>query len=101
MPSRRILYVGHDLDLLMYLRRKLPDCRIVRSPGDSTVRILIASVNYSLFLCDEELPYTTCGELAEFNCSLERQPCTPFIIIKKADDFESIAQAIMEVFARA
>ncbi len=101
MPSRRILYVGHDLDLLFYLRRTLADCRIVRSPGDSTVRILIERGNYSLFLCDEELPDTTGRELAEFNCSLERQPCTPFIIVKQADDFELVAQAITEVFTRA
>jgi hypothetical protein len=99
MPSHRILYVGHDLALLFYLRSTLADCRVMRSPGDSTVRGLIARINYSFLLFDEELPYTTGAELAEFNCSLERQPCTPFLIIKKANNFESLANAIMEVFA--
>jgi DNA-binding response OmpR family regulator len=99
MPSHRILYVGHDLDLFAYLQRNLADCRIVRSPGDRTVRILIARINYSLLLFDEELPDTSGIELAEFSCSLERQPCRPFIIIKKADSFESLASAIMDVFA--
>jgi hypothetical protein len=99
MSSRRILYVGYNEALLLYLQRNLADCRIVRSPGDSTVRGLIKNINYSLLLFDEELPNTTGSELAEYVCSLEREPCTPFIIIKKADTFESLAQAIIEVLA--
>jgi DNA-binding NtrC family response regulator len=99
MSSHNILYVGHNLALLKYLQSNLRDCRVVRSPGDSTVRGLIKNINYSLLLFDEELPDTTGVELAEYACSLERQPSTPFIIIKKGDSFESLAKAIMEVFA--
>jgi hypothetical protein len=99
MPSRRILYVGHNLALLAYLQRELRDCRVVRSAADLTVRGLIKGVNYSLFLFDEELSATTGRELAEFSCSLARKQCTPFIIVKKLDSFESLARAITQIFA--
>jgi CheY-like chemotaxis protein len=101
MPSRRILYVGYNEALLIYLQRNLADCKIVRSPGDPTVWGLIKNINYSLLLFDEELPATTGLELAEYARSLEREPCTPFIVIKKADSFESLASAIMQIFAGA
>ena len=100
MSSHRILYVGHNLALLAHLQAELKDCTVVRCPGDSTVRSLIKNINYSLLLFDEELPDTTGLELAEYACSLERQPCTPFIIVKKADSFESVAGAIMQIFAQ-
>jgi DNA-binding response OmpR family regulator len=100
MPSRRILYVGHNLALFIYLQRILGDCRIVRAPGDSTVRALIAGINYSLLLFDEELPDVSGLELAEFSCSLTREVFTPFIIFKKTDSFESVANAIMQIFAQ-
>jgi hypothetical protein len=99
MSSHRILYVGYNLALLNYLQANLADCTIVRAPYDLTVRSLIKNINYSLLLFDEELTDTTGSELAEYVCSLEREPCTPFIIIKKADSFESLAQAIIEVLA--
>jgi CheY-like chemotaxis protein len=101
MSSHRILYVGYDEALLLYLQRNLADCTVVRSPDNPTVHGLIEHINYSLLLFDEELPNTTGLELAEYSCSLERKPSTPFIIIKKADSFESIAGAIMQVFASA
>jgi hypothetical protein len=99
MSSRRILYVGYNLALLAYLQDILRDCQIVRAIGNSTVRGFIERINYSLLLFDEELPDTPNVELAEYACSLERQPCTPFIIVKKADSFESLASAIMQIFA--
>ena len=99
MSSHRILYVGKNEALLAYLQAHLTDCRIVRSPGESTVSAFIARINYSVLLFDEELPHTTGRELAEFSCSLARERCTPFIILKKPDDFESVAKAIMEVLA--
>jgi hypothetical protein len=99
MSSRRILYVGQNLALFAHLEGALRDCQVVRCPGDSTVRALIAGINYALLLFDEELPDTTGAELAEFSCSLPRRPCTPFIIIKESDDFELLTRAIMEVLA--
>lgn len=98
MSSHRILYVGHNLTLFMSLQKILGDCRIVRSPGDSTVRTLIAGINYSLLLFDEELPGMTGLELAEFSCSLGREVFTPFIIIKKTGGFEPAASATMQIF---
>jgi DNA-binding NtrC family response regulator len=99
MPSHRILYVGNDLALFAHLEGELRDCQVVRSPGDSTVRSFIKGINYALLLFDEELPDTTGAELAEFSCSLPRRPCTPFIIIKESDDFESVVRAIRHIFA--
>jgi hypothetical protein len=100
MSSHRILYVGYNLALLAYPQDKLRDYRIVRGIGNSTVRGFIERIHYSFLLFDEELPDTTGVELAEYACSLERQSCTPFIIIKKADSFESIASAIVQILAQ-
>ncbi len=99
MPSRRSLYVGNNLAFLEYLQRALLECQLVRCPDGKTARLFMARLDYCLLLVDEELPDTTGRELAEFNCSLERQPCTPFIIVKKSDDFELLTQSIREVWA--
>ncbi len=96
MSSRRILYVGNNLALLEHLQGALLDYRIVRCPGGLASRALIEGVNYSLLLFDEALPDATGAELAEFSCSLARTTCTPFIIIKNQDSFESLAGAIVE-----
>jgi DNA-binding response OmpR family regulator len=99
MSSHRILYVGHNLALLAHLRAESLDYQVVRCPVGSQARILITGINYSLLLLDEELPDATGSELARFSCSLARTVCTPFIIIKKPCDLESLARAVMEVFA--
>jgi DNA-binding response OmpR family regulator len=99
MSSHSILYVGHNLALLAHLRGELGDYRVIRCPVGSQARTLIAAINYSLLLFDEELPDATGSELAEFSCSLARSPCTPFIIVKNPCDFESLARAVMEVCA--
>jgi DNA-binding response OmpR family regulator len=99
MSSRRILYVGHNLALLAHLEARLEDCQIVRCPDGYTARLFIAGINYSLLLFDEELPDTTGGELAKYACSMARTQYTPFIIIKQSDNFESLASAIMQIFA--
>ena len=57
MSSHRILYVGHDLNLLTTLRVEMEDCQMVRCPSGSVACTLIESrINYSLLLLDEELP---------------------------------------------
>lgn len=99
MSSHRILYVGPNLAFFARLRAELGDYQVVRCPVGSQARILIAGINYSLLLFDEELPDATGSELAEFSCALARSPCTPFIIIKNPCDFESLARAVMEVCA--
>lgn len=98
MSSHRILYVGNNLALLAHLEAKLQDCQIVRCPDGYTARLFIAGINYSFLLFDEELPDATGLDLAEFSCSLAREVCTPFIIIKKPDTFEFLTTSIMQIF---
>jgi DNA-binding response OmpR family regulator len=99
MSSPRILYVGRDHALIERLRGELEDYRIIRSPNASIARPLIEGINYALLLFDEELPDATGLELAEFACSLAHRQGTPFIIIKKPDDFESLVRDIMDLLA--
>jgi DNA-binding response OmpR family regulator len=99
MSSPRILYVGRDLTLLEHLQGELGDYRIIRSPSASTARLLIEGIDYALLLFDEELPDTTGLELAEFAYSLANRQHTPFIIIKKTDDFEFLVRDISHLLA--
>jgi DNA-binding response OmpR family regulator len=99
MPSPRILYVGSDLALFEYLQGELEDYRIIRSPLASVARTLIEGINYTLLVFDEEVPDGTGLELAEFVCSLSHRQSTPFIIIKKPDDFELLVRAIVDLLA--
>jgi DNA-binding response OmpR family regulator len=99
MPSPRILYVGSDLALFEHLQAQLGDYRIVRAPAASIARLLIEGINYALLLFDEELYDTTGLELAEFAYSLANRQHTPFIIIKKTDDFELLLRDISHLLA--
>jgi DNA-binding response OmpR family regulator len=99
MSSPRIPYVGRDLALLEHLQSDLRDCQIVRAPTAYTARPLITGINYALLLFDEELPDATGLELAGFACSLAHRQCTPFIIIKKPHDFESLVRDIVQLLA--
>ena len=99
MSSPRILYVGSDLTLLENLQGELGDCRIIRSPNASTAHLLIEGINYALLLFDEELTDGTGFELAKFVCSLLHRQHTPFIIIKKPYDLESLVRDITHLLA--
>lgn len=95
LPStHRILYVGHDLMLVEYLRGGLEDCQIVRCPIGSVAHALIKGINYSLLLFDEELADTTGEELSEFARGLTHRERTPVIVFKKWDEFEGLSWAI-------
>ncbi|MBD0327440.1 MAG: hypothetical protein ICV68_13470, partial [Pyrinomonadaceae bacterium] len=71
LPSHRILYVGYDHTLLKALEDAMKDCQIVRCPGGSTEHALIkSSIDYSLFVFDEELPSISGPELAALTRTL-------------------------------
>jgi len=99
MSSPRILYVGRDHALIEHLRGELGDYRIVRAPSASIARPLIEGINYALLLFDEELLDATGLELAEFVCSITDRQDTPFIIMKKPDDFELLVRDIIHLLA--
>jgi DNA-binding NtrC family response regulator len=98
MPSRRILYVGHDLILLQFLSDMLEDCRIVRCPSGSLARPLIKSeINYSLLIFDDKLTGMTGEELEQFACSQKHRKQTPIVIFKKSGDFDSMVETIIRL----
>jgi DNA-binding response OmpR family regulator len=90
----RILYVGLDHALLDYLQERLDDCWIVRAPAGHVARPFIDKLNYSLLLFDEDLVDTTGLALARFTRELPHRQCTPIIVTKKSDEFESLSRAI-------
>lgn len=102
----QILYVGHDLSLLEFLRNIVAVCRITRCPIGSIARLFIRDINYSLILLDEELPDANGLELAHFARSLKYHEQTPIIVLSdmeydvevilcKPNDFQLVARAIM------
>lgn len=95
--SQRILYVGHDFALLKFLRETLAECSIVRAPTGSVARLLIDKLNYVLLLFDEVLPDTTGLVLACFTRELTHREHTPIIVVKRSDEFASLARAIMRL----
>jgi DNA-binding response OmpR family regulator len=99
-PSRpkrwkyRILYVGRDLALTVFLKDALNplDCYVVRCPRGTEARIFIESempyiggsaIKYSLFLFDEQLPDMTGIELAQLTRSIKHRAATPIVILTK------------------
>jgi hypothetical protein len=54
-------------------------------------------VNYSLLLFDEVLLDTTGLEVACFMQELAHRQSTPFITVKKSDDFELLASTIIDL----
>jgi DNA-binding response OmpR family regulator len=114
MPSHGILYVGHDLVLLVYLHGALEDCLTVRCPGGSVARTLIKSrIRYSLLLLDEELPDTTGRQVACFTKGVRHREHMPIIILsaskaefvcpgvflEKPDNLKLIVKAINRLLA--
>ncbi|HEV7843034.1 MAG TPA: hypothetical protein VGO69_05020 [Pyrinomonadaceae bacterium] len=92
--SYRILYAGNDHRLSEFLRQRLEDCYVTRSPIGSVAHLLIKGVNYSLLLFDEMLPDKTGAELESFTRRLPQREDMPVIIIKDGDTFDGLAQAI-------
>jgi DNA-binding response OmpR family regulator len=96
MPSHRILYVGHDLDLLKFMQDELKDCRVVRCLGIHISHLLIkGKINYSLFIFDEEMPEMSGQELTGLVRELAHRKDTPVVIFKPSDDFDSIVKTII------
>lgn len=91
----RILYVGLDHALFDYLQQRLEECWIVRAPAACVARLFIDKLNYAVLLFDEMLMDATARELVRFTRELPHRRCTPIIIVKKSDEFESLARAIM------
>jgi DNA-binding response OmpR family regulator len=98
IPSRpyryHILYAGNDLALLKSLKDRLTDSRIVRSPGGSVARPLIANINYSLLLFDEDLPDVTGKELEGYARALPHYTRTPIIILRVGECEAKIVETI-------
>ena len=96
MPSPRILYVGHDLNLLKFMQDELKDCRVVRCTGGITSRSFIKSeINYALFVFDEEMPEMSGQVLTAFARGLAHREDTPVVIFKPSDDFSEIVKTII------
>jgi hypothetical protein len=97
MPSRRVLYVGADLDLLASLKAGLKDCRVVRSPGGVARTLVESEINYSLLIFDSEF-----AELADFARSLPHREHTPVLILPagEADAVERLTTVVC-LLARA
>jgi DNA-binding response OmpR family regulator len=101
MSSHRILYVGHDLTLLDFLRDMLRDYRIVRCPSGRLARPLIESeINYALLLFDDKLTDMTGVELEQFARSQKHRKQTPVVIFKKSGDFGSMVETIIRLLDR-
>jgi hypothetical protein len=99
MFSRRILYVGHDLALLEFLRDAIEDCQIVRCPNGSQARLFIQGIDYSLLLLDEALPDTTGAVLSRFTRELARREHTPVVICKPSSAFRVLAKTLARLLA--
>jgi DNA-binding response OmpR family regulator len=100
MASHRILYVGSDITLLLFLRDVLKkiDSEIVRCPGGSNARLLIESnITYSLLLFDEELLDTTGAKLKRFARKLPHRKETPILILERSDDRQRVANGIVRL----
>ena len=89
LPSRtyrhHVLYAGTNLSLLKSLQDNFADSRIVRSPGGSVARLLIASILYSLLLFDEDLPDVTGRELEGQARALPHHTRTPIITLRAGE----------------
>jgi hypothetical protein len=88
------LYVGNDLSLLKSLQDELTDSQIVRSPGGSVTRLLIASINYSLLLFDEDLPDATGKELEGHALPLLHHTRTPIITLRMGEPEAKIVERV-------
>jgi DNA-binding response OmpR family regulator len=88
------LYAGNDLSLLKSLQDELTDSRIVRSPGWSVTRLLIASINYSLLLFDEDLPDVTGKELEGHARALLHHTRTPIITLRVGEHEAKIVETV-------
>jgi DNA-binding response OmpR family regulator len=97
-PSRtcryHVLYTGTDLSLLKSLQDNFADSRIVRSPGGSVTRILIASILYSLLLFDEDLPDATGKELEAQARALPHHTRTPIITLRAGEREAKIVETV-------
>ena len=98
LPSRtyryHILYAGNDLALLKSLQDELTDSRVVRSPGGSVTRLLIASILYSLLLFDEDLPDVTGKELETHARALPHHTPTPIITLTASEREANITRVL-------
>jgi DNA-binding response OmpR family regulator len=87
-PRYRLLYVGHNLELLQSLRDALREAGwfVVRCPGGSLARVLLESeIHYDLLIFDDELPSTSGLELVGLARSLEHRALTPIILLSFGD----------------
>jgi DNA-binding response OmpR family regulator len=96
----RLLYIGNNLSLLKFLKSTLSkvDCFVVRAPTGYVARPFIKNINYSLLLCDKELPDTNALELASFTRA--HRECTPLVIFRQAQAFDSLARVIARSLRR-
>ena len=98
IPSRtyryHVLYAGNDLTLLKSLKDRLTDGRIVRSPGGSVARLLIAKILYSLLLFDEDLPDMTGKELERYARALPHHARTPIITLRVGEYEAKIVETV-------
>jgi hypothetical protein len=85
------LYAGNDLSLLKALQDELTDSQIVRSPGGSVTRLLIASINYSLLLFDEDV---TGKELEGYARALLHHTRTPIITLRVGEHEGEIVKTV-------
>jgi hypothetical protein len=98
----RILYVGNNLALLKFLEDGLKhlDCFIVRASMASPSKTFIESdINYPLLLFDDELLDAGGPQLKHFARQLSHRKRTPIIIFKESDEFNSLAQTIIQALA--
>jgi DNA-binding response OmpR family regulator len=87
-PRYRLLYVGHELNLLKSLQDalKAEGWFVVRCPGGSLARVLLESeIHYDLLIFDDELPSTSGLELVGLARSLEHRALTPIILLSFGD----------------
>jgi len=97
-PSRtyryHVLYAGNDLSLLRSLKDRLTDGQIVRSPGGSVTRLLIAKILYSLLLFDEDLPDMTGKELERYARAVPHHARTPLITLRAGECEAKIVETV-------
>lgn len=86
--ERRLLYIGNHLDMMNSVWEALRPERwfVVRCPGGSTARVLLASrIHYDLLLFDDELLGTSGTEMVRLARTLEQRRRTPAIILLLKD----------------
>ena len=83
-----ILYLGTNLDLLLFLQRELKamDCFVSYVPLTSLAHAFIkTNSKYHLLMFDAQMPETTGAELVEFARTVPHRARTPCIVCACAE----------------